>query len=49
MIRNCINCVSKPIDAFGINFIIFNSWENLEAVGSNVIQYWFYLSNCLFI
>lgn len=43
MIRNCINCLSELIDAFDVNFILFNSWENWEALGPNVIKYWFYL------
>lgn len=40
MIRSCINFLSEQIDAFDINFILFNSWENLEALGRNVIKYW---------
>lgn len=43
MIRNCISYTREPIDTFNVNFILFNSWENLEAVGPDVIKYWFYL------
>lgn len=40
---NFINCLSEQIEAFDVNFILFNSWENLEALGPNVLKYCFYL------
>ena len=42
MIRNFIS-LSEQTDASDVNFILFNSWEDLEALGPNVIKYWFYL------
>lgn len=31
------------LDASDVNCILFNSWEDLKALGSNVIKCWFYL------